>query len=94
MTSGKSGGDDIDDPELKMLNDEHQNQLQRTRAQLAEETRKAERAQAASQEKDGEIERMKAQMQAEREKFARDKAEVRSTTLVDPKFTSCKNFAA
>ena len=37
MLSGKSGADEIDDPDLKMLNDEHQAQIQKLRAQMNDE---------------------------------------------------------
>ncbi|XP_063717870.1 kinesin-1 heavy chain-like [Symsagittifera roscoffensis] len=79
---GKTGADDIDDPDLKMLNDEHQGQIGKMRVQLQEESRKAERANRARDDVMQQVERLKSEMQAQKEKFLREKAELEAGNSV------------
>ena len=77
FSPGKEGGaDSIDDPELKMLHDEHQSQLQKLQKQLDEEKRKLAKFEREGDGSKEELERLRDQYAKDKSKWQMEKAEV------------------
>ena len=76
---GKDGGaqaEDIDDPELKNLHDEHQSQLDKLRKELEEEKKKLAKLERDGDGSKEELARLREDYAKDKSKWQMEKAEV------------------